>query len=312
MAKRRNCTVRICVTQRAQRAEVEMADLTTSDSNWKRALIDALPTRLQIAAWSLRAYRKKFRRWPNLIAPKTFNEKIQQRKILDTDKRLPLLGDKVLVKDYVRTKLGESWVIPTLWSGTKLPPLAARTWPKPFVVKVNSGCGWNIFVRSDAECDWPDIEARCDEWLSSTYGLQLGEWFYAEIAPQILIEPFIAFNLQMPTDFKFWVFKGKVEYIQVVTDREEERKITFYDPHWTRLPYDKGYPVESRDISAPRSLADMIAGAQTLAEGFEFIRVDLYEVDDRPLFGELTFYPDAGLAEINPREFAMRLRELWR
>jgi hypothetical protein len=289
-----------------------MNHLITSDSNWKRLLIDALLTRLQVIAWSLRAYRKRFHCWPNLFAPKTFNEKVQLRKILDTDKRLPLLGDKVLVKDYVRARLGENWVIPTLWSGTKLPPIAARTWPKPFVVKVNSGCGWNIFVRSDAECDWQEIEARCDEWMSSTYGLQLGEWFYAKIAPQILIEPFIAFDLHMPTDYKFWVFNGKVEYIQVVTEREEGRKITFYDPAWKRLPYDKGYPVETRDLTVPSSLPQMIAGAEQLAEGFDFIRVDLYEIGGHPLFGELTFYPDAGLAEINPGEFARHLRDLWR
>jgi hypothetical protein len=280
--------------------------------SWRRRLLDKAPKRLQSAAWAMLTYRRKFGHWPNLLAPRTFNEKAQLHKIFNHDRRLPVLADKVLVKDFVRAKLGPGWVIPTLWSGTTLPPIADRTWPKPFVVKVNSGCGWNIFVRSEAGCDWPDIEARCSAWMASTFGHELGEWHYAEITPQILIEPFIAFDEQMPPDFKFWVFNGKVEYIQVVTDREFARKVTFYDPAWNRLPYHKGIEVDPRPMPAPVSLQQMIEGAEKLGADLSFVRVDFYEVGGKPLFGEMTFYPDAGFANLNPPEFDARLAQLWR
>ena len=59
------------------------------------------------------------------------------------------MSDKVLIKDFVSQKLGNEYVIPTLWHGTKLPPRDSRTWPKPYVIKANHGSTWNIFVRSD-------------------------------------------------------------------------------------------------------------------------------------------------------------------
>jgi len=88
------------------------------------------------------------------------------------------------------------------------------------------------------------------------------------MVPQILVESFITFDLQLPTDFKFWVFHRRVEYVQVVTDREEGRKITFFDGDWQQLPCDKGYPVELGGIPRPRSLSDMMAGANASGRVF--------------------------------------------
>ena len=280
--------------------------------SWRRRLIDVLPLRLRIAIWSIVTYRRKFGHWPNVVAPRSFNEKVQRHKILDRDPRIPLCADKVRVKDLVRAELGEGWVIPTLWAGPQLPPRAARRWPKPYVIKVNNGCGWNLFIRSAADEDWPAIEQDCSDWLGTIYGIDLGEWHYAQMVPQILVEPFVAFDLHLPIDYKFWVFHGRVEVIQVVTDREEGRKITFFDRDWRQLPCDKGYPVETDGLSCPASLREMIGAAERLGRNFSFVRVDLYEVGGRPLFGELTFYPDAGYAALNPPAFDRRLGELWR
>ena len=80
----------------------------------------------------------------NIRKPKTFNEKIQHRKLFDDDYRFVLCADKFLVKDYVKSMLGNAILIPTLFAGPHLPPLAHRNWKLPFVIKANHGSGMNI------------------------------------------------------------------------------------------------------------------------------------------------------------------------
>jgi hypothetical protein len=282
--------------------------------NWKHRLIDLLPERLEIALYASWIYRKQFGRWPNLLRPRTIAEAIQARKVWDRDPRLPQLADKLRVKDYVSQHLGADWVIPTLWSGKSLPPVAERSWPKPFVIKVNAGCGWNIFVHDDAGCDWPAIEAQLNGWMSSPYAATWGEWLYKPIDRMILVEPFVNFDAEFPTDYKFWVFHGRVAFICAITNRRKDHDIcaTFFSRDWQRLPVDLSYPTDPAEIPRPSSLEAMISAAEKLAADIPFVRVDLYEIDGRPLFGEMTFYPSSGLRHFNPPEFDQQMLRLWR
>jgi hypothetical protein len=279
---------------------------------WKVQLVGMLPERLQAAAWAGRAYRRKFGRWPNLFFPQSFNEKVQAEKVWSRDPRLPLLADKVRVKGYVVDKLGADWITPTLWSGTTLPPRRDRLWPMPFVLKMNNGCRRNIFIRSAADCDWADIERRCDVWQATIYGHELGEWYYGRIPPLLLVEPFIGPANVLPLDYKFWTFHGRVEFIHVVTGRDYHERQAFFDRNWNRVAGGQGFDMETDDVPPPVNLEAMIAAAETLAGDLGFVRVDLYEIDGQPRFGEMTFCPGAGLNQINPPEFDRQLLALWR
>ncbi|MEJ0046699.1 MAG: ATP-grasp fold amidoligase family protein [Rhodospirillales bacterium] len=250
-----------------------------------------VPERARLAYAAATSYRRTYGRFPNLIFPSTFNEKVQQRKVVDRDPLMPILADKLLVKDFVRQRLGDEWLIPTLWHGTRLPPLAERDWQIPFAIKTTHGSGWNQFVRSDAERDWTAIERKLQGWLATTYGRHAGEWLYGRIEPRLLVEPFIGRDGTLPLDFKFWTFDGLVRFVQVDIGREHNHKRAFYDRDWQRLPFTIEFPYEDSEIEAPASLAAMTAAAELLGRGISFVRVDFYEVDGRPRFGEMTFYP---------------------
>jgi hypothetical protein len=276
---------------------------------------DVCPEKFRITYRCMRQYWRAFHRPLNLISPKTLTEKIQLRKIMDRDPRLPLRADKLLVKDFVRSKLGEAWVIPTIWSDKQLPPREERNWPVPFVVKMNNGSGWNIFVRSEAERDWDKIENNYNNWRNETFGHYLGEWLYSKIDPQVFVEPFIGSAETLPFDYKLWVFGGKVEFIHVDTDRETSPKRAFFDRNWNRLPFAidlERHALELRDIPRPQSLEAMIAGAEALAEDLPFVRVDLYEIGGQPTFGEMTFYPGSGVGHVHPPEFDKIIGALWK
>lgn len=274
----------------------------------KDVLIACLPVRPAIVLEFLVSHH----RLPHLHPPVTFCEKIVRRKMVDRDPRLPRLQDKILVKEYAARLLGNDWVVPNLWTGERLPPRSERDWPIPFVIKANHGCGWNYFVRSENELDWDRIETLAEQWMRSVFGRHLREWHYAQIQPRLLVEPFMGCGEAAPPDYKFHVFDGRTAFIQVDLDRLQNHRQLFYDPQWTRLPYWYACPrYDEVEARPPASLAEMMCGAEALASGFAYLRVDLYEIHGKPKLGELTFCPGAGRIPFKPASAEYELGRLW-
>lgn len=144
--------------------------------------------------------------------------------------------------------------------------------------------------------------------MKTRYGYWLDEWLYRDIPRGLLVEPFIGVAGSLPVDYKLYVFSGKVAYIQVHLEREHDHRWLLFTPKWRRRS------AASRDTDPPRpaSLDAMIAAAETLAQGVDFVRTDFYEVAGRPLFGEMTFYPGSGLDPFDPDDLDFELGALWR
>lgn len=249
---------------------------------------------------------------PDLKAPLSFSEKIQYRKLHDRDVRIQDLSDKISVKSYVTKRLGLDWVVPVLWSGPVLPPRHLRKWPRPYVLKANHGHGWNIFVWNEEE-NWDEIEPITQFWLSRTFGVELCEWGYSQIERQLLVEPFIGPNIQIPPiDFKFLVFGGRTQYIDVVVDRRVKPfRAAFYDRNWVKQSAHYIGDICPEPVPVPRSFDRMLWAADKIGEDFSFVRVDFYEINNLPAIGELTFYPASGYIPIHPVDFDRLLGSLW-
>ena len=252
-------------------------------------------------------YFKSYQRFPRLDEPQLFSEKCQALKLMRPD--LGRWVDKVAVKDFVRARIGDEFVIPTLYAGPTLPPREARTWPTPYVIKTNHGSGGNIFVRG--EPDWSAIERQLAAMLAYDFSSVSGETFYGTIPRQVLVEPFIANGPDLPLDYKVFTCSGEPQFIQVDTDRELAHKRVFFDASWQRLPIRLGYPDDPRPIARPQQLDRMLELAKTLARGFGFVRVDFYEVGGRIYFGEMTFTPESGLMRFEPDSVDAELGARW-
>ena len=263
--------------------------------------------RLPLRAGLQIRYFKSYQRWPRLDRPVLFSEKCQSLKLLRPD--LGIYIDKVAVKAFVRRKIGTQYVIPTLFAGPSLPPQAERNWPLPYVIKTNHGSGGNIFVREAP--DWDLIDARLQDMMECDFSAISGETFYGGILRQVLVEPFIAEDEELPLDYKIFVCDGKPQFIQVDTDREHEHKRVFFDQNWNRLPIRLGYPDDPRPIHRPKQLELMLELATKLADGFGFVRVDFYEIEGRLLFGEMTFTPESGLMRFEPDSVDAELGARW-
>ncbi|WP_417621084.1 ATP-grasp fold amidoligase family protein [Parasphingorhabdus sp.] len=243
-------------------------------------------------------------RLPKLATPDKFTELVQRRKLRDRNPLYPVLADKLMVKKIVADQIGDEWITPTLWSGTRLPekPL----WPYPFVVKARHGCNQIAFVTSPDD-DWPKIKSTAEAWLGKVYGRWLDEWVYKHIPHGILVEPFIGQSNVVPVDYKFYVFNGEVAFIQVHLDREHNHRWILFDRHWRRV----SAATDDGDPTPPGSLKSMIAAAEKLGDNIDFVRVDLYEANGLPVFGELTFYPGSGLDPFNPVSLDKIIGEQW-
>lgn len=232
---------------------------------------------------------------PDLDRPRTFNERVQHRKLHDRDPRMARLADKLAVKAAVAEAIGAEWVTPTLWTGDALP--AEPCWPTPFVVKSRHGCNQIAIVRDDPTTrDWAALRRRSRRWMRQAYGSWLDEWLYRGIPRGLIVEPFVGDDGVLPIDYKLFAFAGRIDFIQVHLDRATRHRWLVFDRDWRRVSAPTGDP----DPPSPASLAQMIAGAEVLSRGFDFVRVDLYEARGRPRFGELTFYPGSGLHRFDP------------
>jgi hypothetical protein len=249
-------------------------------------------------------------RLPRLDHPRSFSEHIARRKLYDRDPRMSVLSDKVRAKEYVGGLLGKDWLIPTLWSGERLPPRPERNWSIPYVLKARHASGWNIFVLSQQDQDWDVTEEKVGQWLG-VYGQHAREWLYTQIEPGLLVEPFLGVGEIAPPDYKFFVFGGRSAFIQVDLGRMQTHRQLFYDVDWNRRKFEYLCPWTDEEVPPPKSLAIMIDAANKLGAGFPFVRVDLYEIDGQPKFGEMTFYPNSGRYPFKPESAELELGSLW-
>jgi hypothetical protein len=275
--------------------------------------IELLPAAAQVPIDIARDHRRRHGRIPNLLIPRTFNEKIQWMKLFNRDPRLPIYADKIAVKKVVADKIGDDWIIPTLWSGEDPAEIPFAGLVPPYVIKTNQGSGTNYFVHTGADVEPDKIRGLVGKWLQSNQGIYCHEWHYFAIKAGILIEPILTVAGKMPPDFKFYVFNGKVHFIEVDIDRFTDSRNTFFDINWQQQPFSVGRrPRACTEIRRPPHLSNMIAAAEAIGGGFSFARVDLYDLPEGPKFSEVTFFPGGGQEVFNPPEVDRLLGDLWK
>ena len=259
-----------------------------------------------IALCAMRRHKGRFGNYPNLLRPRTFNEKVLYRMAFDRRPILVTLQDKYAAREYVKTRVGEH-VLPRLYWVTKNPAdIPFDRLPSRFVVKATHGCGFNYLVTDKARVDWADVMAHCALWLKSNYYSDNREWVYKHIDPRILVEEFISDGTgQSPLNHRAWVFGGRVELIQV----DDDKRCDYYGRSWNKLDIkDRRGPIGG--VPRPAFLGDLIDCAEVLGAGLDFVRVDFY-ITTKVYFGEMTVYPAGGLKPFVPEKWHRYFGDLW-
>lgn len=131
---------------------------------------------------------------------------------------------------------------------------------------------------------------------------------YIQIVPKIIIEKCLGGNIN---DYKFLCYGGQPYYCWVDIDRLTDHKRKVYDLDWIPQSVCIGYKNCEEEVQRPKCFSEMLELVRKLCEGFDFVRVDLYEIDERVYFGEMTFTSGSGLDKIEPLEWDYKLGELW-
>lgn len=265
-------------------------------------------------------FRRHTGYWCDLKNPKTFNEKICCRKVSRRMKDAVLLQDKVAVREYVKETIGEKYLTKCYQVLENGDDLEYEVLPSAFVIKGNDGCGpesllivndKNNITEGEVRDRITHILGRHDNLLKRFY-LYSNEWWYGMIKSKVIIEEHLQPGTgSVPLDYKFFVFHGKVKYIQVDFGRFVKHTRSLYNPEWKRQNFKLGYPV-GPDADRPACLDEMIVVAEKLANGYDFIRVDLYEINHkRVVFGEITIAPSLGHARFEPVTWDRAFGDLW-
>lgn len=240
----------------------------------------------------------------NFNNPKTYNEKLQCIKLYYNNSLLTKLVDKYLVRDFVKQRKCGEILNEVLWSGFNPADIPFEILPNKFVIKVTHGSGYNIICKNKSLLKINDVQNTLQKWLTEKFIVCYGEWFYGVEKPRIIVEKFLDNgDGKEPTDYKIFCFYGEPKYIIVDTDRFTHHKRNVYDLNWQ---FKEGYTLNfDNDIPMvkPEQLELLLEYAKKLADGFPHVRVDLYIVNGKVYFGEMTFTNGAGFDKISPKSF---------
>lgn len=247
----------------------------------------------------------------DLDNPQTYNEKIQWMKLNDTTPLKTLLADKYAVRGWVKEKIGEQYLIPLLGAWDKFDDIDFNALPKKFALKCNHGSGYNVIVTDKSKLDLGLLRRRINTWMSEDYAFKSGfELQYSAIPRKIVAEKYIENNDRDLFDYKFWCFDGKVKYIQFLSERYTNAngaQMAFYDRGWNKLNFIVAHTLDDKTIKKPDNLESMIELAEKLSSGFNYVRVDFYDVNNKIYFGEMTFTPDSGQGKWEPEEMNLTI-----
>lgn len=260
-------------------------------------------------------YRMQTGRWPNLTNPKRYTEKIQVYKMKYRNPAMLRCTDKYEARNYVREKGLGDILVPLIGVYDSPDEIDYGKLPQQFVAKTTDGGGGNqvLVCKDKAVITESSFRERLGEWMSAPKPKKsVGrEWAYDNGYPRrILIEHLIGGELDDLPDYKFFCFGGKVTYVYGITDRHigESGQFGFYDADFNKLDVDLSKERHQETaLLPPINYEAMKKVAETLSRDFPHVRVDLYNVNGKIYFGELTFYDGSGYFCYKPDSFDFTL-----
>ena len=234
--------------------------------------------------------------------PKTMNEYICATKISNEKLDYWRYTDKYEVRKYVADTVGEQYLNDVVGIYNSFDEIDFEKLPDAFAMKATHGSSYNVIVPDKSDLDISVAKRKFNKWLRENFYYKDREKNYKNITPRIMCDVFLRPKDGQLEEYKLFCFKGKVGFIQHNKQIEGRRYDNIFDPNWQLMPLKYGYD-GFPDDKKPENAAELIAVAEKLAVPFPFVRVDLYNVDDRIVFSELTFHSGGGLIPFQPREF---------
>ncbi len=234
----------------------------------------------------------------NLKRPTRYTEKLQYLRLFVYPK-MPLVSkcaSRDGVREYLKELNCEQYLIPSFGVYDHFEDIDFDSLPNQFVLKCTHACAFNEIVIGKTKFDKEKSRKQFNKWLKINYGNKTLERHYSSIKPRIIIEKYIGELDALPLEYKIHVFNGKAKSLYVVSGRKKDIRYNNYYIDWT--PFDgsqfNGWKKTDYVLKKPDNFDEMVKLAEKLASPFPFVRVDLYNINGKIYFSEMTFTPAKG------------------
>lgn len=249
--------------------------------------------------------------WPDLEKPQKFTEKIQYLKLHEQSGLRKKVANRTEVRSFVKEKIGSDYLIPLIGIYKELTPDIWNSLPGQFVLKANHGSAMLKIVYDKTQVNYDEVYNQTEKWKDFDYAQFGRERVYEGIPRTIVAEELLLdSNLTIPADYKFFCFDGHVEIIQVDIDRFNNQKRKLLDRDFNEIDATILHPKYEEQLVRPENLDEAIKIAEKLSADFNFIRVDLYLLENQIYFGELTNYPGNGFQPFQPESMEYKVGAL--
>ena len=249
-------------------------------------------------------YEKASGEYLDLNNPITYNQKIQWLKLYDNFPMKKQLADKYRVREWVSSRIGDDYLIPLLGLYSSANEIDFEKLPNQFILQCNHGSNMHCIISDKSQANEKSIKRYLNKCLKRDYSYATGfELQYRGIKPYIIAEEYLQSNDVGLTDYKFLCFNGEPHLVWVDSGRYVDHRRTFFDLNWNRLNISNNGYLINEDEQKPENFTTMIELARNLSEGFNYVRVDFYNVEGTIYFGEMTFTSASGLEFFKPDKY---------
>lgn len=234
----------------------------------------------------------------NLKNPIRYTEKLQYLRlyVYPKDDLVSKCASRDGVREYIKELGFEKYLIPIYGVFDNFDEIDFSILPNKFVMKCTHACAFNKIVLDKNNLDIKKLRKQFNKWLKINYGNKTVEKHYSKIKPRIIIEQYIGDENNLPLEYKIHVFNGIAKSLYVVSGRGKDIRYNNYYIDWT--PFDgsqfNGWKKTNYPLNKPDNFDEMVFLAESLAKNFPFVRVDLYNINGKIYFSEMTFTPAKG------------------
>jgi len=259
-------------------------------------------------------YRIRMGKKLDLKNPQTFSEKLQWLKLHDRKPIYTTMVDKYEAKKYVAERVGEQYIIPTLGVWNHFDEIDFDKLPDQFVLKCTHDSGGLVIVRDKKKFDRRAAKKKIEGSLKRNFYWKGREWPYKNVEPRIIAEKYIEDPNGSLRDYKFFCFDNDIlfMYVSEGLDNHETARISFFNLEGEQLPL-KRLDYKSFDcaLQLPPGFHNMKTVTRKLAKAINtpFIRIDMYCIQERVFYSEITFTPCGGMMPLDPPEWDAMLGE---
>ena len=253
-------------------------------------------------------YRASFGKPMSWDNPVTYNQKLQWLKIHDRNLTYKKLVDKFEVRDIIRSKIGDQYLIPLLGVWDNFDDINFSELPNQFVLKCTHDSGGVIICTDKNTFDISAARKKINKLMSRDFFWYRREWTYKNIKPRIIAEKYMVdISNNELKDYKIFTFNGEPKVLFVASDRNkpgEDVKFDYFDINFKKLNLRQtAHKNSDYEINKPSKYDEMLNVTRILSKDIPHVRIDLYDINGEVYFGEYTFYHHSGLVPFEPSDY---------